>query len=220
MHRAAVVGVVAVGVAVTVIVALDLRYVAVVNPLRRTISEHGLGPSGWLFGLAVGLVGIGSVAIAVSLARRRLAPALSPGMLALAAWSVGMLVTAAFPKHDWSVGPSLNGSIHRVGSIVAFLSLPIAALLISRPWRRHLAARVVTWLGLGSLLWVAGITAAIGFALWNDMPWWRVMPLGVVERGLAITEVATLFALGVWAAGRTPEVGAAPRPVERARPVS
>jgi hypothetical protein len=192
----------AVAAAVAVIVAMDLMYLAElseINPLRRTISEHGLGPAGWLFGLAVGVVGAGSVAITVSVACSRLAPVLSIGMLALIAWSAGMLVVALFPKHDWSVGPSLSGSIHRVASVVAFVSLPIAALLISRG-RRFPAARVVAWLGLASALWVAGIGGVILYASWNDLAWWQVMPLGLVERGLALFEIATLTALGLWAA--------------------
>ncbi len=149
--------------------------------------------------MAVGLLAAGSAAIGLSLARRRLAGVV--GTLALMAWSAGLFVVAVFPKHDWSVGPSLSGSVHRVGSIVAFLALPLAALVIARPWRHPARpARVTFALGVGSLLWVAGIASMIVFAQQNGLAWWRVMPLGLVERGLAVTEVATLIALGVWAA--------------------
>ncbi|WP_344578684.1 DUF998 domain-containing protein [Nonomuraea roseoviolacea] len=124
----------AVGAGVAVVAGLDLAGAGTgeVNPLRRTISEHGLGTYGWIFGLGVALLAAGSAAIGVALARTRLAGVF--GTLALMAWSAGLLVTAWFPKHDWSVGPSLSGSIHRVGSLVAFLSLPVAALVIARPW--------------------------------------------------------------------------------------
>ncbi|WP_344976287.1 DUF998 domain-containing protein [Streptosporangium fragile] len=195
----------------TVITGLDVARLAEVDPFRRTISEHGLGEHGWIFTLGVILLAAGSVAIGVSLVRGKLATAWSVGILALLAWSAGLAVTGWFPKHDWSVGPSLNGSIHRVGSLVAFLSLPLAALIISRPWLRHpewrTPARVAAWLGLGSLLWVAGIAGGIVLAENSGLAWWQVMPLGLVERGLAATEVAALVALGLWAARRTNAAG-------------
>ncbi|GLW05156.1 hypothetical protein Misp01_02860 [Microtetraspora sp. NBRC 13810] len=212
MQRAAWGGVGVVGVAVAVVLGLEVRYADEVNPWRRTISEHGLGPDGWLFGAAVGLVAAGSAVIAVSLVRRRIAAAFSVGTLALVTWCVGLAVVAVFPKHDWSVGPSLGGTIHRVGSVMAFVSLPIAALLISRrAWRLPLG-RVVAWLGLGSSLWVVGITGVMAVASWQGLPWWRAMPLGLVERGLVVTEIVTLLALGVWAAAR-PAPRAAPEAV-------
>ncbi|MER6946316.1 DUF998 domain-containing protein [Nonomuraea sp. NPDC000554] len=162
MHRAAWWGLGAVGAGVTVIVSLDLVNLDEVNPLRRTISEHGLGAQGWIFALGVGLLAAGSAAIGLSIMRRRLAGL--AGTLALMAWSAGLFVTASFPKHDWSVGPSLSGDIHRVGSLVAFLSLPVAALVIARPWR-HAGRRGASWaafgFGLGSVLWVLGIAAMV-----------------------------------------------------------
>ncbi|MBB5964398.1 DUF998 domain-containing protein [Planomonospora venezuelensis] len=206
MQRAARAGLGAVGAGAAIVLGLDLAYLAEVDPLRRTISEHGIGEHGWLFSLGVALLAVGSLAIGASLVGRRLTAIRSAGALGLLAWSAGLLVTAWFPKHDWSVGPSLSGSIHRVGGIVAFLSLPLAALLISRPWRRHPewrgSALAVTVLGLGSLLWVLGIAGAVVVAERSGLPWWRVMPLGLVERGMAVTEVAALVALGFWAARR------------------
>ena len=63
-------------------------------------------------------------------------------------------------------------------------------------------ARVVMWLGLGSLAWVAGIAAVMVHAAVEGRPWWRAMPLDVVERGLALTEIVTLLAIGAYAASR------------------
>ncbi|MEU5865628.1 DUF998 domain-containing protein [Nonomuraea sp. NPDC047529] len=206
MHQPARWGLGAAGVGISVIVGLELTSLAETNPFRRTISEHGLGPGGWIFGLAVGLLAAGSAAIGVSLARRRLAGAV--GTIALMGWSVGLLLTAAFHKNDWAVGPSMSGSIHRVGSFVAFLSLPLAAVIIARPWRhreRRRSAVVAFGLGVCSALWVVGIGTAMVIGARHGLPWYRVMPLGLVERVLAGTEVAALLALGVWAAGRLAE---------------
>jgi hypothetical protein len=191
------------GAGIAVIVGLELSSIGETNPFRRTISEHGLGPEGWIFGLGVGLLAAGSAAIAVSLARRRLAGIF--GTITLMAWSVGLLMTAWFEKNDWSVGPSMSGSIHRVGSFVAFLSLPLATVIIARPWRhreRSRAPLVAFGFGICSVLWVAGIGTMMLIGAGNGQPWWRIMPLGLVERGLAVTEVAALLALGVWAAAQ------------------
>ncbi|MEV2267585.1 DUF998 domain-containing protein [Nonomuraea africana] len=222
MHGPARAGLAAVAVGAGVIAALDLAYLGEINPLRRTISEHGLGHQGWIFGLGVALLAVGSLAIGVSLLRRRLAGIV--GAIALAGWSLGLLVVAWFPKHDWSVGPSLSGSIHRVGSLVAFLSLPLAALLIARTWRRHPRAALAAFLlGVASVLWVAGIATMVWIGESSGLAWWQVMPLGLVERGLAVTEVGALVALGLWGASRitteTPErTTARPTPVTASRP--
>jgi hypothetical membrane protein len=204
VHQPARWGLGAAGAGVTVILGLELTSYDEMSPFRRTISEHGLGPDGWIFGLGVGLLAAGSIAIGVSLARKKLAGIF--GTIALMGWSVGLFMTAWFEKHDWSVGPSTSGSIHRVGSFVAFLCLPLAAVIIARPWRhreRSKATLAAFALGILSVLWVAGIGAAILFAGSNGLAWWRVMPLGLVERGMAITEVAALLALGVWAAAKS-----------------
>ncbi|MFC7592695.1 DUF998 domain-containing protein [Nonomuraea antimicrobica] len=206
MHQPARWGLGAAGAGVVVILGLDLTSLDEMNPFMRTISEHGLGPDGWIFGLGVGLLAAGSAAIGVSLARKRLAGVF--GTIALMSWSVGLFMTAWFEKHDWSVGPSTSGSIHRVGSLIAFLSLPLAAVVIARPWRhreRSKATLVAFGFGICSVLWVVGIGAVTFIGAGNGLPWYRVMPLGLVERGLAVTEVAALLALGVWAAaGRRP----------------
>ncbi|MFC4122287.1 DUF998 domain-containing protein [Nonomuraea zeae] len=204
------------GAGIAVIVGLELTGLDEMNPLRRTISEHGLGPDGWIFGLGVGLLATGSAAIAVSLARRKLAGIV--GTVTLMAWSVGLFMTAWFEKHDWSVGPSMSGSIHRVGSFVAFLSLPLAAVIIARPWQhreRSRATVVAFGFGICSVLWVMGIGTAMLIGAGNGLPWYRVMPLGLVERGLAVTEVAALLALGLWAAARP-----AARPAQEPAPAA
>ncbi|GAA3233822.1 DUF998 domain-containing protein [Nonomuraea helvata] len=216
VHQPARWGLGAAGAGIAMIVVLELTSFDEMNPLRRTISEHGLGPDGWIFGLAVGLLATGSAAIGVSLARKRLAGIF--GTIALMGWSVGLLMTAWFEKNDWAVGPSLHGSIHRVGSFVAFLSLPLAAVIIARPWRhreRSRATLVAFGLGICSVLWVVGIATVMVIGARQGLPWWRAMPLGLVERGMAVTEVAALLALGVWAAARQLETAAKVAPEER-----
>ena len=34
----------------------------------------------------------------------------------------------------------------------------------------------------------------------TGVPWWQFVPLGLFERGLALTEVVALVVMGIWAA--------------------
>lgn len=202
------VGLAAIAAAVVLVGALDLHEASEFTLLRRTISQHGLGPHAWVFALAMVLLGCGSAAVTVAVVRRRLGRALSAEVLALHCWSAGLVVVGLVPKHNWAVGPSMSGYVHRYAGLVAFVCLPIAALVISARWWRHplsrWPARCVALFGGLAVLWMTGIGVVIVQAVQDDLPWWRAMPLGAVERVLALIEVATVIALGVWTAGRGP----------------
>jgi hypothetical protein len=175
-----------------------------VDPYRRTISQYALLETGWVFNVGVLMLAAGSVATVAALVGARLVPLASGGVLALLLWSVGLAAVVYFPKHNWSVGPSAHGTVHRIAGVVAFLSLPVAALLLGRLWRAHPSwgryALRSTALGLLSLLCFAPIGLAFVFAPVLGVPWWRAIPLGAVERALALTEVVTVFTLAWWAA--------------------
>jgi Protein of unknown function (DUF998) len=167
-----------------------------ISATRRTISEYGLSDHKWVFDLAVILVALGSAAgLAVLHSQRRLPV---PAAILGALWTVGLLVIVAFPKPDWATvsRADFGGTLHRIASVVAFVALPLAVLVAARtafpgsPGRRWLA-RV---LAIASLGWFAVILGAVVVAAVEDGRWWTLIPLGLVERGMALTE---LLALGV-----------------------
>jgi hypothetical protein len=174
------------------------------SPYQRTISQYALTDLATVFNVAVLVLAAGSFATLLALVGGGLATARSAGALALLVWSVALAAVVYFPKHNWSMGPSIDGTIHRVASVVAFLSLPFAALLIGRAWRAHPRwrghASWVLGMGLWSLLCFAPIAIAFAAQPWTGVAWWRAIPLGAVERMLAISEVATVLTLGWWAA--------------------
>ncbi|NUT48925.1 MAG: DUF998 domain-containing protein, partial [Saccharothrix sp.] len=195
---AALTGSVAVLLTVALVGGLDVyRLGESTRHLRRTISEYALGPHRWVFDTAVLLLVFGSVVILTVLVRRGVARWRSGGAVAFGAWSVGLTLVVIFPKNDWSVGPSASGSIHRVGSLLAFVALPVAAMLLARPWRRHPVwgahARRTFLLGLLSALAFTPILYAIGVNAVVGTSWWRVFPLGYVERLLVLTEVVAVL---------------------------
>jgi hypothetical protein len=173
-----------------------------VDPVRRTISEYALGEYAWVFNTAVLAVAIGSALTLAGLVRAGVVRLGSFGSVALLVWSAGLAGVVAFPKHNWARGPSMSGDIHRMLSLAAFISLPLAALAIGWAWRRGPwagPARSAFGLGVLSVLAFLPIPAATVIAGSTNARWWQVIPLGAVERILALTETITLLALTLWA---------------------
>lgn len=200
--RRPVVGAVA-GVAGLAAGAVLVLLLAVIPPsdeisvLRQTISQYGLSDNAWLFDIAVLLVVAGSAVILGSLRRR----GGLPGVAAVfgAGWVLGLLLIVAVPKANWALvtGFSVGGTLHRAASLIAFSCLPLAVLTAARtafadsPGRRF-AVRLFAVL---SLCWFGVLLGAICFAAATGERWWEVVPLGLVERGLALTELVSLALL-------------------------
>ena len=174
-----------------------------ISPIRRTMSENALHETALLFNLRVMAVALGSLAVLAVLAVAGMTRWLSLGGLGLLLWVVGLAAVVYFPKHNWSVGPSLDGHIHRVASLVTFISLPIGALIIAWAWRRDERWRgYALWTATAAAASLACLGVILGaFALQplTGVRWWRAIPLGAVERSLAAAEIATMFILGWWA---------------------
>ena len=199
------------GLALVVVTLVGIGYLHLAGPTasisweRRTISEYALTDSAWLFNLGVVTLAAGSVCILAALITQRLARPGGAGVVLGVVWSVALLALVWFPKHNWAVGPSTDGQIHRVASLVAFLALPAAVMLLSRRGRggrrvrRPAWARASFWLGVLSLVWFSPLALAILLAPVTGVPWYRAIPLGLVERGLALSEVLAVLALGIWA---------------------
>ncbi|MET7426745.1 DUF998 domain-containing protein [Dactylosporangium sp. NPDC005555] len=165
----------------------------------RTISQYALLSNGWVFDVATLLLAAGSLTVVVAL--RRAGLLLRPGAtVALLLWVAGLVGVVWFEKHNWAAGPSMSGDIHRVASLVAFLSLPAGALLAAAPWLRATPARLVALGGVVSLLCFSPILWALVSEPWTGVRWWRAIPLGGVERLLGLAEVATVLLLAWWAA--------------------
>ncbi len=220
------VGIVGVLVAATLVGALHvLPDTSGISPVRRTVSEYALTDTAWAFNVGTVALAVGSLAIVVAAIRSGRARSGSLGAMLGVTWSLALLVVVAFPKHDWAIGPSASGHVHRVASIVAFLCLPVAVMLLTRRPASGPAARSAFWLGALSLAWFAPLFGAWLLSPVTGLPWYRAVPLGLVERGLLLCEVAAVVAVGVWvltATGRTPilPMGVSPPSRQHAAPAS
>jgi hypothetical protein len=175
-----------------------------VGPLRRTISEYALGDYRPVFDVAVLLLAAGSIGILTALVHKGLTRWRSGGSIALSLWSLGLLLVVVFPKTNWAMGTNeVSGSIHRFGSMLAFVSLPIAIILLARPWLKdHVWGKHARWTmasGLLSVLAFTPILYAIVMGSMGGARWWRVFPLGYIERILLIAEVGAVLVVGLWA---------------------
>jgi hypothetical protein len=192
-----------VGIGLSVLLVGTLHVVATeVDPVRRTISEYALGEHRWLFDTGVLGLAVGSGLVLLALVHAGLLPWPSRGAIALGVWAVALVVVVAFEKTDWAVGPSVGGTIHRYASLVAFLSVPFAALALGRRWRGdadwgRFAAASRT-LGVVALVVLGAIVVRIALRNVPGVPWSQIFPLGLAERGLAITEVAAVGVFALW----------------------
>lgn len=196
------------GLAVLALLLMGLLHVLPpsnrVSPIRRTISEYALGANGWLFDLGVLALAAGSALLLIGLVRTRVLRTGSAGSMFLGLWAVALVVLVVFEKTNWSVGPSVGGVIHRYASLVAFLSLPIGALLAAAAGRRDARwqrqASLTRWSALVALLCFSPLLYAIAQSFVTGVSWWRVFPLGALERLLGFAEVAIVLVLGWWVA--------------------
>ncbi len=196
-------GFAAIAVCVVLVGSLHALRADQVDPIRRTISEYALGEFGWMFDVGVVGLAVGSVFVLAALVRAGLLGWTSSGAVSMGIWAVTLLVVVAFEKANWSIGPSIGGYIHRYASLAAFIALPIAALAIGRRWRRDPSfGRFAAWtcaLAIVSLGWLSAVLLGVLLRPLTGVPWWQFVPLGLVERGLAVTEVAAVVLLGAWA---------------------
>ncbi len=192
-----------------------------ISPVTRTISEYALTGSAWAFNLGVLLLVAASVAVFGGLALTGRYRNAGVATLFSALWVAGLLALVSFPKHNWALGTvSTTGQVHRLASLVAFLALPVAVLSIARRRGRPAhppQARWAFWLAVLALVWFSPLLFAVLTAPLTGIPWWQAIPLGLVERGLALTEVLAVAALAVLlaTAGPAPQISSGARIPER-----
>jgi hypothetical protein len=189
-----------IGIAVVLVLGLTLA-VDQVDPVRRTISEYALVPGlKPIFDVGVLAFAAAAVAVLVALLRAGIVRPWSVGSAGLVLGAAGLVAVVVFEKVNWAVGPSLSGYVHRYASVVAFVALPVAAIAVGRAgraaWPR--LAGWSRWTGVAALAWFTPILVGFAQRPLTGVSWWRAIPLGLVERGLALTVVVTVGVLAVW----------------------
>lgn len=168
------------------------------DPLSRTISEYALLSDGWVFDGSVVLLAAASALTLLAMVVRELVPLRSWGTLMTLLWSIGLIGLVVFPKQGFGPNPSMAGRVHWTWTLIAFFSLPIGTCLIC--WRhRTPTGRWPRWAIRGAMVsggWFVVLTGQTVLSAVTPIEAWRVV--GLVERGLALTEMAVVVLLGLW----------------------
>lgn len=188
-----VLGVLLAAALLTLLHALDAGEV---DPLRRTLSEYGLGDHRAVFTAAVLAAAAATALVLRALVRSGVLAWPSAPAALLAAGAAALAVAAVVAKTDWALGPSPGGAVHRTASAVAYLCLPAALLVLGA---RPAGPRWARWLGLACTAWMAPFALGAALTPLTGDPWWRLVPPGLVQRGLVLTELLSVLALGLWA---------------------
>jgi hypothetical protein len=109
------------------------------SPRDEAVSYYVHGPFGWLLTVGLLALGLGSLALVAGLGPFAAGRRGRIGRVLLAVWALGVLLGAAFaadPRGQWDEPPSLAGTIHGNAALLAFLALPVAAVLLGGVLRR------------------------------------------------------------------------------------
>lgn len=178
---------------------LGLHVVTGLDPVHTVISEYAFEANGWLLPLSLTLFSVAATIIGAMLARRGEDRAVA---LLVGTWGLCMLLIGAFPTDEPGVPLSMSGGIHRYAAFVAFLTMPVAGLLLARRYATSPYARPVRLLSLAALgvlvlVVLPYVVRMFGVDLTNDD-----IPAGVVQRLVVGFEVAVLAMLGLVAGAR------------------
>ncbi|RCG27381.1 DUF998 domain-containing protein [Sphaerisporangium album] len=187
-----------------------LHVVSDLDPLHGMISEYAYHPNGWLLPVSLTLLAVGSALFAVEMSRRH--GERSSGLL-LGAWSVCMLLIAAFPTDRPGVSLSMSGGIHRYAAFVAFVCMPVAGLIVAARGGAH--ARALRGLSVAAGVFLVLVLVPYAVRMFGVDPGPGVA--GLTQRLVVVTEVVILTLIGLTAAtGRANRPAGRPARVEAA----
>jgi hypothetical protein len=142
------------------------------NPVNHAVSNYAVGPYGYLMTIAFYALALSLLALAFgllhSIARTRLSRV---AILLLCFASVGMVVMGIFPGDVHALHPpaTIKGVIHWTAASISFLSIMIAAFLLSRSfrtddqWQGYERSCYMLALAMVGALLLYGILALVGW---------------------------------------------------------
>ena len=114
-----------------------------VNPITGMLSDYGVRPDGWVFDTALDILGVGSMAVLIKMARHGVVRGRATIVLMIS-WCVCLVGIATFTK-DPNDAETFRGSVHLAVTTAACVSLPVAAMVIGWQHRRDPAWRRWAW---------------------------------------------------------------------------
>lgn len=157
------------------------------HPVAETVSRYVNTSTGWLT-----VIGLLCASAGAALTAWQLRPASRGGRIGrvllwvFAATVFVAAIAPADPPGNWS-RPSTSEMVHGQAAMVAFFSLPAAAVLLSRDHRRA-----------GALAWTTVTATAIMMVTLVDVMTGRVLGFGGFPTLLGLTERLTLVSFIAW----------------------
>jgi hypothetical membrane protein len=131
------------------------------SPIRQPESDLAVGPYGWIMAVNFIVRGLLSAALLTAL-WKVLAPSrhVYLGLALLGVWTAGAFLLAVFPTDLSGHGATAHGRIHLTVALLAFISIPVAEILLARA-----LARDARWAAPGSRATTVANLTAVAFAL-------------------------------------------------------
>ncbi|MEU1604609.1 DUF998 domain-containing protein [Micromonospora matsumotoense] len=176
------------------------------SPVETMISHYVHAPhGGWL-------VPLGTLSMAVASGTLTwLATAYTrggrAGLALLGVWTVGLLVAGVFPTDPpgrWDQPPSIAGTLHGIAALLAFTTMPVAAAVLSRAWRRDPRWRPVAG-GLAVTAALSVVTCALFMITFFDVMGGPSLAVGGWSTATGLAERVMVWTYVGWlavAAGR------------------
>jgi Protein of unknown function (DUF998) len=165
------------------------------SALDMAVSYYMNGRLGWVLGLGLVALGIGSLGLATALRGLLAGRRATVGLWLLLVWAVACTVGGIFPPDPpghWDEPATAPGTIHGVAGILAFLALSPATWLLSRSIGssrpRTEAARALGILSVLSVIALITFFVCLAPVFANRPPY----ALGLVERVLLTVDVSWL----------------------------
>ena len=183
------------------------------DPIDVAVSYYLNGRWGWVLGVGLVSMGVGSLHLAAELKTVLGLRRTDAGWSLLVIWGVGAIVGGIFPPDPygrWDQPASMSGLIHGLAGVLAFIAFPPAAWLLSRQLAIQIKGRaqdralgVLAGLSVLCLVLFVGCLAPVFV---NRPPF----VLGLVERALIGVNlgwlaVASLIVADVSVCRLTPE---------------
>ncbi len=132
------------------------------SPVEAMISHYVHAPrGGWLIPAGVLVMAAASATLVPLLAAHTRGG--RAGLALLGAWTAALAVAGVFPTDPpghWDQPPTTAGILHGVAGLLAFATLPAAAVVLSRVWRRD-----PRWRPVAGALAVTAAVSVGAFAL-------------------------------------------------------
>ncbi len=190
------------GMAVAVAISIDLhlRLSSQVSPVWQTLSEYVYGylspgsSAAPLFSAMCLALALGSLALLGGIARAH-RTGYEAVLVLLGVWCAGLFTVALVPVDPEGQARTLAGQLHNYAAITAFLALPAAAWVLTRPGRARCPweprRTTIRRLAVASF---AAVAIVLGGFVWTMLtgPANQEVTLGLFERLLFTVDLALL----------------------------